>query len=51
MDDDLATAVLRALTLDRSAARAHALTFTWERCADIFLDTLVDVRRATPLAA
>ena len=51
MDDDLGTAVARALTLDRAAARAHALTFTWAACAEIFLDTLVPVRRAFAVAA
>lgn len=51
MDDDLGTAVTRALTLDRAAARAHALTFTWAACAEIFLDTLVPVRRAFAVAA
>jgi len=51
LDDDLAVAVMRALTLDRAAARSHALGFTWARCADIFLDTLVTVRTATAAAA
>jgi glycosyltransferase involved in cell wall biosynthesis len=44
LDDDLGAAVGRALTLSRDAAREHALGFTWARCADIFLDTLVPVR-------
>ncbi|MGC4077540.1 MAG: glycosyltransferase family 1 protein [Rubrivivax sp.] len=51
LDDDLAAAILRALTRDRAAARAHALTFTWARCADIFLDTLVPAQRVAALAA
>ena len=51
LDEDLGAAVTRALTLDGAAARAHALGFTWAHCADIFLDTLVPVRHATPLAA
>jgi len=51
MDEDLGAAVLRALTLDRAAARAHALTFTWAACAAIFLDTLVPVRRQLAAAA
>lgn len=51
LDEDLASAVMRALTLDGAAARAHALSFTWARCADIFLDTLVPVRHANQLAA
>jgi glycosyltransferase involved in cell wall biosynthesis len=51
MDEDLTVAVRRALTLDRAAARAHALTFTWANCAEIFLDTLVPVRRQLAAAA
>jgi glycosyltransferase involved in cell wall biosynthesis len=44
LDEDLSVAVRRALMLSRKAARAHAETFTWARCADIFLDTIVEVR-------
>lgn len=51
MDEDLAVAVTRSLTLDRAAARAHALTFTWSDCAEIFLDTLVPVRHRLAAAA
>jgi glycosyltransferase involved in cell wall biosynthesis len=51
MDDDLGVAVTRALTLDRAAARAHALTFTWAACAGIFLDTLVPVSHRLAAAA
>ncbi len=51
MDEDLAKAVRRALTLDRAAARRHALTFTWAACAEIFLETLVPVRRSLMAAA
>lgn len=51
MDEDLAVAVTRALVLDRAAARAHALTFTWSACAEIFLDTLVPVRHRLAAAA
>jgi glycosyltransferase involved in cell wall biosynthesis len=51
LDEDLGFAIIRALTLSRETARAHALTFTWARCADIFLDTLVPVRRETRIAA
>jgi glycosyltransferase involved in cell wall biosynthesis len=51
MDEDLARAVTQALTLDRAAARAHALTFTWETCAEIFLDTLVPVSHRLAAAA
>ena len=41
LDDDLALAVTRALTLDRAAARAHALRFTWRACAELFAAVLV----------
>jgi glycosyltransferase involved in cell wall biosynthesis len=51
MDDDLAVAVTRALSLSRDAARAHAETFTWARCARIFLDTLVPAEREAARAA
>ena len=51
MDDDLAVAVTRALELHRAAARAHALTFTWAACAEIFLDTLVPVHDRLAAAA
>lgn len=51
MNEDLAVAVRQALTLDRSAARGHALSFTWAACAEIFLDTLVPVRRRLAAAA
>jgi glycosyltransferase involved in cell wall biosynthesis len=40
LDDDLGLAVDRALTIDREAARAHALNFTWRRCAETFVDNL-----------
>ena len=40
LDDDLRTAALRALTLDRRAARAHAERFSWEACTRQFLSHL-----------
>lgn len=51
LDEDLATAVRGALTLDREACRRHALTFTWERATQQFLSNLVarPVRRRTAL--
>jgi glycosyltransferase involved in cell wall biosynthesis len=45
-DPDLAAAVTRALGLSRAAARAHALTFTWGRCAELFLSVLVPAEPA-----
>ncbi len=50
-DADLAVAVRRALTLDRAAARRHALRFTWRHCAEIFLATLVPAHRDLAEAA
>lgn len=51
LDDNLGAAIARALTLDRAAARRHALGFTWARCAGIFLDTVVPVRPSLAAAA
>lgn len=45
LDEDLGRAVARALTLSREAARAHASRFTWARCAELFVDTLVPAQR------
>jgi glycosyltransferase involved in cell wall biosynthesis len=44
LDQDLARAVERALTLSRDAARAHAARFTWAHCAELFLSALVPAR-------
>ena len=44
LDTDLARATEHALTLSRAAAREHALSFTWSRCAEIFVDALVPQR-------
>jgi 1,2-diacylglycerol 3-alpha-glucosyltransferase/glucuronosyltransferase len=41
MEEDLDSAIAVALTLSRDKARAFAESFTWRRCADQFLDTLV----------
>jgi len=40
LDEDLAAAVARALTVDRAAAAAEAGHYSWERCTDMFLDGL-----------
>jgi glycosyltransferase involved in cell wall biosynthesis len=45
LDEDLRTAALRALTIDRAACRAFASRMTWERCARMFLDNLAVLRR------
>jgi glycosyltransferase involved in cell wall biosynthesis len=44
LDDDLAAAARRALTLKRDACRDHALNFTWDASARQFLDNLAQVR-------
>ncbi|MGD8440250.1 MAG: glycosyltransferase family 1 protein [Holophagae bacterium] len=40
LDNDLGVACRRALELDPGVCRAHALTMSWERCADMLLDNL-----------
>lgn len=40
LDADLRMAALRALTLDRNAARAHAERYSWEACTRQFLEHL-----------
>jgi glycosyltransferase involved in cell wall biosynthesis len=40
LDADLRAAALRALSIDRAAARAHALRFSWEACTRQFLSHL-----------
>jgi glycosyltransferase involved in cell wall biosynthesis len=44
MDENLGQAVAKALTLSRSAARAHAETFTWGQCTDLFMSVLAPAR-------
>ena len=41
IDADLRAAALRALELDRGAARAHALNYSWENSAQEFLDSVL----------
>ncbi len=45
LDQDLRTAALRALTIDRDACRVFAARMTWDRCARMFLDNLAVLRR------
>ena len=40
LDQELATAIRRALTADRHAAAAEARRYGWEHCTDLFLDGL-----------
>lgn len=41
IDTDLQAAALKALTLDKDAARAHALNFSWENSAKEFLENVL----------
>jgi glycosyltransferase involved in cell wall biosynthesis len=40
LDDDLGRAALAALDIDPALCRAHALKFSWRRCAEEFLANL-----------
>jgi len=40
LDDDLKTACMAALRLDREDARAYAMTFAWDACAKQFISNL-----------
>ena len=40
LDEDLKKAVEGALLIDRNRPREHALGFTWERCAEMFMENL-----------
>ncbi|WP_245539800.1 glycosyltransferase family 4 protein [Reyranella massiliensis] len=60
LDEDLRTACLAAVARDPADCRRHAESFTWERCAQQFLQTLRPIprsrwhplkRRAVPDAA
>ena len=44
LDNDLATAARRALSLDRAKVRRRALDFTWRRTAELFLDNIRHAR-------
>ena len=52
VSDDLRAAALAALGADRAACRAHAERFSWQACAQAFLDALVPLDGvAAPTAA
>lgn len=56
LDDDLASAARRALSLDRSQVRRRALEFTWRRTAEMFVDNIrqaqtVSLRLSAPATA
>jgi len=44
LDDDLGKAARAALDVSRERCREHALSFSWRRCAEQFLDRLHPVR-------
>lgn len=46
LDEDLGVAARRALGARREECRAHALTYSWERCAAIFADNLAHIERS-----
>ena len=46
LSEDLRSAALRALALDRSRIRAQSMSHDWSRVADVFLDTILQARRA-----
>lgn len=47
LDEDLARAVAGALRIDRGVARARGLTFTWWRAAEMFVENLEPLDRAS----
>jgi glycosyltransferase involved in cell wall biosynthesis len=46
LDEELGTAAMAALRLDRTAVRRHAERYSWERCTAEFLTELVPARTA-----
>lgn len=46
LNEDLGAAARAALMLDRAAARAHALTFSWKAAAQLFLNNIQAATRA-----
>lgn len=48
LDPDLRAACLRAVSLSRTAARAHAELYSWRRCAEMFLANLVRIPAESP---
>lgn len=51
VDTDLRRAALAALDADRAACRAHAETYSWRACAELFLSHLVPTGIAAAPAA
>jgi glycosyltransferase involved in cell wall biosynthesis len=50
LDEDLGRAVRQALTISREHCRAYALTYSWQRCAGLFLEHLAVIDAPTPAA-
>ncbi|MGH6866148.1 MAG: glycosyltransferase family 4 protein [Methyloceanibacter sp.] len=48
LSDDLQEAALRALGLDRDAARSHALRYSWENSARQFIDNMLVAHNLGP---
>ena len=48
LDDDLRTAALQALSIDRAACRTHAEQRSWRDCSELFLHHLVPMRGSLP---
>ena len=46
LDHNLAAAAMRALSLDRAKARAHALSFSWANAAEQFVSNLTAAHEA-----
>jgi glycosyltransferase involved in cell wall biosynthesis len=51
LDADLRAAALAALDISRESARARALTFNWDECAEQFLDNVAYAHGAITLGA
>lgn len=43
LGEDLAAAARQALSIDRTACRAHALRYSWTACAELFLANLAPI--------
>ncbi|WP_342644155.1 glycosyltransferase family 4 protein [Rhodoligotrophos ferricapiens] len=54
LDEDLGSAITRALTCSREAARARSLTYSWQRTAEIFValirEAQLEIERTRQLA-
>lgn len=49
LDEDLQTACLRALKVDRESCHAHAMTQSWRRAAQVVVDNLVMASTGEPM--